>query len=272
MMWRISEHAGKLMTAHYRWPDDRETILRAQASVSQGRGPVSIAGVTRGLSSQAAFRHRTMALDAKASAGRGGPYRRVFKRVLDIALVVASLPVALPMILLFALGNILTGNAPFYTQPRLGRDGKVFRMWKLRTMVADADRKLADVLSRDAALWMEWETTQKLRNDPRITPLGRYLRMTSMDELPQLLNVLKGDMSLVGPRPMLPAQRALYPGDAYFNLRPGLTGTWQVSERNGSCFAARARYDAEYDADVTFAGDVRLIAATFSAVMRGTGL
>jgi 2-polyprenyl-3-methyl-5-hydroxy-6-metoxy-1,4-benzoquinol methylase len=84
-MWRVSEHAGKLMTAHYRWPDDRETILRAQASVSQGRGPVSIAGVTRGLSSQAAFRHRTMALDAKASAGRGGPYRRVFKRVLDIA-------------------------------------------------------------------------------------------------------------------------------------------------------------------------------------------
>jgi lipopolysaccharide/colanic/teichoic acid biosynthesis glycosyltransferase len=122
----------------------------------------------------------------------GGLYRRVFKRGLDIALILASLPGWLPLIVLFALGNVLTGNAPFYSQPRLGKGGRVFRMWKLRSMVADADDALADLLARDTALRQEWETNQKLRMDPRITPLGRLLRKTSIDELPQLLNVLMG--------------------------------------------------------------------------------
>ena len=207
-----------------------------------------------------------------AATRSDGPYRARFKRALDIVLVVLSLPVTLPLIGLLALANLLTGTAPFFSQPRLGRDGRVFRMWKLRSMVPDADRKLAEVLAQDPARRMEWEHTQKLRDDPRITWLGRYLRISSMDELPQLWNVLRGDMSLVGPRPMLPEQRALYPGDAYFRLRPGLTGSWQVSERNDTCFASRARFDEAYDADVSLRNDLRLILATFAAVARGTGV
>lgn len=254
------------MTAHYRWND-------AQGYSKPPRPAVDIAET---VSVRATLSRPGYGLFTSEPAAAGhlneGPYRRLFKRVLDVFLVITSLPVTIPMILVFALGNIVTGNAPFYSQPRLGRNGKVFRMWKLRTMVADADAALVDILAKDAALRFEWETTQKLRDDPRITAMGRFLRMSSMDELPQLFNVLKGDMSLVGPRPMMPSQRALYPGDAYFRLRPGLTGPWQVQERNGCCFASRARYDAEYEAEVTLASDIRLIARTFFAVVRGTGV
>jgi len=258
------------MTAHYRWPENSLKALEKQANVRVvDFGAPRVAGLSARADNAGSLRGNS---GQGLRVQRAGAYRMGFKRGLDIALVVLSLPMTLPMIAIFALCNVLTGNSPFYSQPRLGRDGRVFRMWKLRTMVADADRKLAEVLARDDALRMEWEHTQKLRNDPRITAVGRYLRMTSMDELPQLWNVLRGDMSLVGPRPMLPEQRALYSGDAYFRLRPGLTGTWQVSERNGTCFSARARYDAMYEADVSLANDLRLILATFSAVVRGTGV
>ena len=113
-------------------------------------------------------------------------------------------------------------------------------------MVIDADQRLAAHLAADPALRAEWDETQKLKNDPRITAVGRLLRKTSLDELPQLWNVLKGDMSLVGPRPMMPEQRALYPGRAYYSMRPGLTGPWQVSDRNETSFAGRAEFDAAY--------------------------
>lgn len=117
----------------------------------------------------------------------------------------------------------------------------------------------------------EWESTQKLKHDPRITRFGRFLRKSSLDELPQLWNVLKGDMSLVGPRPMLPEQRGLYPGLAYYELRPGLTGTWQVSERNESTFSKRAEFDRGYFESLSFLGDLNVLARTVSVVLRGTG-
>lgn len=262
------------MTAHYRWTDkvDADTGAHGRARRIPASSATAISAVQRDWARAAAHPRLTAGQGAhRVGAVRPGPYRQHYKRALDVFLVVLSLPVVLPLILLLALCNMATGNMPFYTQPRLGRDGQVFRMWKLRTMVADADSKLAEVLARDPALQMEWDHKQKLRNDPRITAVGRYLRMTSLDELPQLWNVLRGDMSLVGPRPMLPEQRALYPGDAYFRLRPGLTCTWQVSERNDSCFAERARYDAEYEADVSLAHDIGLILATFAVVTRGTG-
>jgi lipopolysaccharide/colanic/teichoic acid biosynthesis glycosyltransferase len=198
-------------------------------------------------------------------------YRRRLKRVLDLALVILSLPVVLPVVALLAALVALDGCNPFYTQKRLGRGGRIFRIWKLRTMVPDADAHLARHLASDPEARREWTVKQKLTHDPRITPMGRLLRKTSLDELPQLWNVLLGDMSLVGPRPMMVDQKPLYPGRAYFALRPGLTGPWQVSDRNACSFADRAAYDAAYHRAVSLREDVRLLVATVRVVLRGTG-
>ena len=198
-------------------------------------------------------------------------YRDSFKRGLDIALVLmAAIPVGLIM-LVCALLVARDGGSPFYTQTRVGRFGKTFKMWKLRSMVANADVALEEYLSENPAARIEWNRNQKLRNDPRITKVGQILRKTSLDELPQLWNVLKGDMSLVGPRPMMVDQQPLYPGSAYYALRPGLTGFWQVSVRHESSFAERAQYDAEYLSKVTLAQDISVMWKTVSVVTKGTG-
>jgi exopolysaccharide production protein ExoY len=198
-------------------------------------------------------------------------YRRFFKRAFDVCFVILALPIVLPAIAVIALFMSLDGHSPFYTQKRLGLGGRVFTLWKIRTMVPDADAKLAQHLAQDEAARHEWNAYQKLACDPRITPLGHFMRKSSLDELPQLWNVLKGDMSLVGPRPMMPEQRSLYPGQAYFMLRPGLTGLWQVSDRNTSTFAQRADFDTTYDRRLSFATDLRVLVATVGVVLRGTG-
>jgi lipopolysaccharide/colanic/teichoic acid biosynthesis glycosyltransferase len=194
------------------------------------------------------------------------------KRGFDILVTVMIAPFALTIVGVLALLVCMDGEKAFYSQPRLGKDGRVFRLWKLRTMVPDAEQKLQEYLAADPVARMEWDRTQKLRNDPRITTIGRYLRKYSVDELPQLLNVFLGDMSLVGPRPMLPEQRQYYPGTAYFSLRPGLTGLWQVSERNGCSFAERAAHDTRYAAMMSFATDLWILSRTPTVVFRGTGL
>lgn len=202
----------------------------------------------------------------------GGAYAARGKRILDLLLVLLSLPVVLPLVAMCAAALWLEGGRPFYTQARLGRGGQKFRILKLRTMVRDADQLLQRYLDTDPVLRREWDETQKLKNDPRITRVGRFLRATSLDELPQLWNVAKGDMSLVGPRPMMPDQLPLY-GDAraYFALRPGLTGVWQVSVRNEGSFASRARADADYRRGLSLGGDLALIWRTAGVVLKGTG-
>lgn len=202
---------------------------------------------------------------------QGGVYRRGFKRVLDIVLVLAAIPFVLPVILLLALLVSLDGGKPFYTQERIGRQGRVYRIWKLRSMVHDADKRLEEHLKSDPAMRAEWESKQKLLNDPRITAVGRFLRKSSMDELPQLLNVLKGEMSLVGPRPMMPCQQEMYLGESYYELRPGITGSWQVSDRNSSSFGERVHFDNQYNRNVTLMTDVAILIATIQVVLRGTG-
>jgi exopolysaccharide production protein ExoY len=202
---------------------------------------------------------------------RRGFYRNGGKRLLDIALVLLAVPAVLPVVVLCALGVMLDGGSPFYAQMRVGRGGGLFKMWKLRTMVTDADRRLRRHLEENAEARTEWEVKQKLANDPRITRFGQILRRLSLDELPQLWNVLCGDMSLVGPRPMMVDQQPLYPGHAYYLLRPGLTGSWQVSDRNATSFAARASYDDAYEREVTLANDVRIMLATVQVVLRATG-
>lgn len=202
---------------------------------------------------------------------RPGVYRNMFKRVLDVACVVASLPVVLPVVGALAAAVALGGGSPFYTQTRVGLGGRKFRMWKLRSMVQDADDRMQDYLATNPAARAEWDKTQKLQNDPRITAFGRFLRKSSLDELPQLLNVLTGDMSLVGPRPMMINQQMLYPGTAYYDLRPGLTGYWQTSGRNRTSFEARAEYDSAYEEDLSLLTDVKILLRTVAVVVKGTG-
>lgn len=206
-----------------------------------------------------------------AGPRKRGLYRNGGKRILDLVAVLTLGLFAVPIVLLLALWIALDGHSPFYWSDRVGRGGKTFRMLKLRTMVPDADRMLAQHLAENPAAADEWKRTQKLKRDPRITWFGRFLRKTSIDELPQLWNVLVGDMSLVGPRPMMPSQRALYSGLSYYSLRPGLTGPWQVSERNKTTFAKRADFDRLYDRDLSLPNDLRYLLQTVRVVFKGTG-
>lgn len=198
-------------------------------------------------------------------------YRGGVKRVIDLVLVIATFPFWLPIILITAVLVARDGHNPFYTQDRIGRNGRVFRMFKLRSMVHDADAVFEAYLQAHPEARAEWDATQKLKHDPRITRLGRLIRKTSIDELPQLFNVVLGHMSLVGPRPMMVCQKPLYPGSRYYDMRPGLTGFWQVSNRNHCRFVDRARYDNAYHASMSLRTDVALIWRTMGVVLRGTG-
>jgi len=200
-----------------------------------------------------------------------GFYRHTFKPWLDSLLIVLAAPLILPVLVAIMLLAMLDGGNPFYTQLRVGRGGRTFRMWKIRTMVPDADARLKAHLAANPAARAEWDATQKLKDDPRITPIGRILRKTSMDELPQLFNVLAGTMSLVGPRPMMVQQELLYPGHTYFDLDPGITGLWQISDRNKCDFVDRVRYDDTYGQTVSLMTDLRILFKTVAVVLRGTG-
>ncbi len=202
---------------------------------------------------------------------RRGLYRNFGKRALDVTAVILTGVVVVPLVLLFALAVALDGSSPFYWNDRVGRGGRTFRMLKLRTMVPNADRMLERYLDHNPEARLEWNSTQKLKADPRITRVGRFLRKASLDELPQLWNVLTGDMSLVGPRPMMPSQQSLYSGLAYYALRPGITGPWQVSDRNEVEFSKRAEFDRDYEECVSLLTDFKLLLATTRVVIKGTG-
>lgn len=206
------------------------------------------------------------------TARRPGIYRNFGKRTLELCFLAAMLPIVVPLMAALVLPILLNRGSPFYSQRRVGRNGREFVMWKIRTMVSDSDERLARYLRENPAAREEWARNQKLRSDPRITPYGRFLRKTSLDELPQLWNVLTGDMSLIGPRPMMPHQRALYHGTSYYALRPGISGYWQVSDRNESEFKARVDFDDLYDRTVSLATDIRLLVKTAWVVVRGTGV
>jgi lipopolysaccharide/colanic/teichoic acid biosynthesis glycosyltransferase len=211
--------------------------------------------------------------DAALPRRHDGPgfYRTFGKRVVDIVAVVLAAPFVLPLIGVLACLVALDGGRPFYTQMRVGMGGRHFRMWKLRSMVIDADARLAAHLAADPEARREWDETQKLRHDPRVTRFGTFLRKSSLDELPQLWNVLTGDMSLVGPRPMMTTQEALYPSSVYYAVRPGVTGYWQTAGRGRTSFAARAHYDAAYVRELSLTTDMTVLIRTVGVVLRGTG-
>ncbi|WP_353475845.1 sugar transferase (plasmid) [Salipiger sp. H15] len=198
-------------------------------------------------------------------------YRKFGKRLMDLTLVALCAPLLItllpPLIALVAMDR---GN-PFYSQIRLGQNGRPFRMWKLRSMVPDAENLLQAHLAACPEAREEWERDQKLKNDPRITKVGLFIRKASLDELPQFWNVITGDMSVIGPRPMLETQRALYPGNDYYLLRPGITGLWQITVRNESSFAERAHFDSLYNACLSFKTDLKILLATVLVVCSCTG-
>lgn len=213
--------------------------------------------------------------NAAARNAYGAPRRSVYavvgKRLLDISLILIALPVVLPVLLVLAALVALSGGRPIYVQDRVGLGGRTFRMYKLRTMVRDADDRLADYLAANPMARAEWNLRQKLTHDPRITAFGSFLRRSSLDELPQLFNVLRGDMSLVGPRPMMVSQRNQYPGTAYYRLRPGLTGPWQIGARHLTTFADRSIFDDQYENHHGLVYDLSILLRTVRVVATGTG-
>ncbi|MCK5805573.1 MAG: undecaprenyl-phosphate galactose phosphotransferase WbaP [Lentisphaeria bacterium] len=202
------------------------------------------------------------------------PLPRAVKRTTDIACVLASLPLTLPLTALLALLVKLTsrGNV-FYGQERVGAGGDTFHMWKFRTMVTDGDTVLDAHFKLHPEAEEKWRSERKLTDDPRVTPLGRFLRRTSLDELPQLWNVLVGEMSLVGPRPIVRDEVCLY-GDQfrlYIQVRPGLTGLWQVSGRNDIPFVDRVALDVYYVRKWSVWLDLHVVLRTPRVVLLGEG-
>jgi exopolysaccharide production protein ExoY len=197
-----------------------------------------------------------------------------FKRGFDIVAALVAIILLLPLVCLIALAIKLWDRGPvFYRHQRVGLNGASFDCLKFRSMVMNGDEVLSRHLAGNSEAAREWEETQKLKRDPRITPLGANMRKTSLDELPQLLNILKGEMSFVGPRPIVTAEVPKY-GDCishYLRARPGLTGPWQVSGRNDVTYAARVALDRAYVDEWSFRRDLVIIAKTVRVVMSAHG-
>jgi lipopolysaccharide/colanic/teichoic acid biosynthesis glycosyltransferase len=202
-----------------------------------------------------------------ARAARGA----TSKRALDLVAVLATAPAWIPLAgILAALVRSSSPGPAFFVQPRVGRRGRVFGCVKLRTMRVDAEEHLRELLANDPELRREFARDFKLRRDPRITRVGRVLRITGLDELPQLLAVLSGEMSLVGPRPVVAEETAYYGPylELVQSLRPGLTGLWQVSGRNDLPYERRVALDVEYALTRTLLGDLRIILRTLLLALR----
>jgi len=202
-------------------------------------------------------------------------YVRGGKRLFDIVAVLLVAPIVMPVVLGVWAATYMAGRTGFYRQLRVGRGGGIFKCWKIRTMAVDADNNLADFLEAHPAAALEWRTTQKLVDDPRITKFGQFLRASSIDELPQFWNVLKGEMSLIGPRPFTPDQKALYDAasvrKSYYAFRPGLSGLWQIKSRNTGEFCDRVTYDEEYADNISLIYDIKIALHTVGVVLRATG-
>jgi exopolysaccharide production protein ExoY len=214
----------------------------------------------------------------RATSFDAGHKRRVLSggamRAFDVAMAAGALVLTAPFLLLIALSIwVLDGGPPLYSQARIGRDGRHFRCLKFRSMCVDADARLARLLASDENARREWHADHKLRIDPRITRIGLFLRKTSLDETPQLINILRGEMSLVGPRPIVDAEIPRYGRRfaAYCAQRPGITGLWQVSGRNNVSYRRRVALDTTYAARKSIALDMRILAATIPAVILRRG-
>jgi undecaprenyl-phosphate galactose phosphotransferase len=202
------------------------------------------------------------------------PFGMTLKRSMDILVSGLAILATSPLFFYLYFQIKKDGGPVFFGQKRVGRDGKLFTCWKYRTMVVDAEEKLKSILATDPDAAREWEIYGKLKEDPRIIPsVGHFIRRTSIDELPQLLNVLKGEMSLVGPRPMLPEQQAQYGDDLhnYTSVKPGITGLWQVSGRNEVSFEQRVYLDSWYVRNWSVWHDIVILFKTVRTLVKREG-
>lgn len=198
----------------------------------------------------------------------------VSKRTLDIVLALMALVVFAPLFVMIAVVMRFIESGPvLYGHARVGAGGRKFLCLKFRTMAVDGDRILAEHLAANASAKAEWDETRKLRRDPRVTPLGKVMRASSIDELPQLINVLKGEMSFVGPRPVVADELELYGHNAslYLATRPGITGLWQVSGRSETTYEERVALDSHYVANWSLRRDLSIIMRTVPAVLSARG-
>lgn len=195
-------------------------------------------------------------------------------RLFDVAVAGAALVLLSPVLLVGVLALWLFDPGPLlFAHQRVGQGGQAFRCLKFRSMTVDADARLARLLESDPAARTEWAETQKLRRDPRITPIGRFLRRSCLDELPQLVNVLRGDMSLVGPRPITAAEAARYGRHfpVYCSLKPGITGLWQVKREDCTSYRRRIAFDLAYARSRSLALNLGILLLTVPSVLRGHG-
>lgn len=207
-----------------------------------------------------------------------GPQRffryRVIKRGLDIVLVILASPLLVPLFL--AIGAAVRFSSPgpvLFSHRRIRKHGEFFTMWKFRTMRLDSAQMLEDYLAANPEARREWRETHKLKQDPRVTRVGAFLRRMSLDEVPQFWNVLQGTMSLVGPRPIVAAEVEKYGGkfEEYCKVKPGLTGLWQVSGRNEVSYDERVRLDCKYVRTWSLLGDAKIMSRTFTSVVNQDG-
>ncbi len=201
-------------------------------------------------------------------------YSSFVKRTFDVALASSALIFLFPMFLILCVVLLISQGRPiFIKHKRVGRSGASFGCLKFRSMVTNADDVLKDHLSKNPEVREEWEATRKLKSDPRITQIGAFLRKSSVDELPQLFNIIRGEMSVVGPRPIVQDEVRYYGDDFihYTKLRPGLTGLWQVSGRNDVSYKTRVQLDVRYSQQCNLYNDVVIIAKTIPAVLRSKG-
>lgn len=217
------------------------------------------------------FAHEVLLLTVRNNLARRFP--QLVKRAFDISVSLAVLVAAAPLLVWIALKVKSSGGPVFFGHKRRGQHNEEFACYKFRTMAPNADQLLQELLERDPHARAEWERDFKLKNDPRITPIGRFLRRTSLDELPQLLNVLKGDMSLVGPRPIVEAELERYGNQVeyYLEAKPGITGLWQISGRNDVTYDTRVYLDAWYVKNWSLFNDIVILCRTVKVVFRPDG-
>lgn len=200
---------------------------------------------------------------------------RVIKRIIDIIGGVVGIIALIPLSIIIYIANLLSKDKGplFYCQKRIGKDGKIFKMYKYRSMVVGADEKLFNYLKENEEARREYKEYKKLKNDPRVTKVGDFIRKTSLDEFPQFINVLKGDMSLVGPRPYLPREKEDM-GEYYTYIiqsRPGITGYWQIAGRSDVTFDDRLKMDYNYNQNKSLKTDLKLLVKTVLNVIKKEG-
>lgn len=217
------------------------------------------------------FSHEVLMLTVRNNLARPGP--RFIKRAFDLVASACLLLLFAPLIAFFSWKIRRTGGNAIFGHPRIGQHGKPFNCLKFRTMVPNATQALNELLARDSNARAEWRRDYKLKNDPRITPIGAFLRKTSLDELPQLWNVLKGEMSLVGPRPVIEEELQRYGAqvDYYLEAPPGMTGLWQISGRNDTGYEDRVALDCWYVRNWSLWYDLVVLAKTVRVVLRRQG-